>query len=99
MTGQNTVPGPAAGANRTFAPAAGPSCGRQPAGSAARTTSAAALLACPRGLFIQSRIGERTGMKMTDPNRDESQEPNKQVGQLLAEAHMILPGLLMLLGL
>jgi hypothetical protein len=38
-------------------------------------------------------------MTMTDPNRDESQEPDKQVGQLLAEAHMILPGLLMLLGL
>ncbi|HEY0137386.1 MAG TPA: DUF6328 family protein [Nannocystis sp.] len=38
-------------------------------------------------------------MTISDPNRDESQEPDKQVGQLLAEAHMILPGLLMLLGL
>lgn len=34
-----------------------------------------------------------------DPKHDEPQDPDKQVGQLLAEAHMILPGLLSLLGL
>lgn len=35
----------------------------------------------------------------SDPSRDESQDPDKQVAQILAEAHMILPGVLSLLGL
>lgn len=35
----------------------------------------------------------------TDPAQDEPQDREKQVSQILGEAHMILPGLLSLLGL